>query len=255
MRLLLSAVLPLLMVAQTQAGFLLGRPRCEPPIRFYHCPPPQFFYFECLPCPPIPLCPTVPLGPIPIPDDKQVVLSEEEYSGGSVPLYGYYDSGLPPTGHDSWFGPMTGGGPINRFFYTPPSPFFGGLGWGLGWGFGGGFRYGPPTVFASPPSTIINYGPTIINGDTFINYGPTIINNWTTTYPEDHDWCNRFCPPICTIHCPTKGHCHDDKDCNDHPNPHGPPTITTPEPSSIALMASGIPAAFGLFLVRKRLSS
>jgi hypothetical protein len=168
-----------------------------------------------------------------VPDENKTVLNRKEYSGDSIPLNGYYDMGMPPTGHDSWFGPMTGGGPINSFYYNL-SPFS--VGFGLGWGLrGDGFRYNLPGIINFPPST------------TTISYSDTIINNWTINNPYYINWWyqDKLYPPLCSHYSTFKDHSHSES------NPYGPPTSVVPEPSNVVLMASGIPVVFGLFRFRK----
>lgn len=227
MKLFLTAFLSLFFVAETQAGWIcsfLHRRERQSCVPLYLCQPqcqPRFYY-DCVPCP----LPVTPLA-----EEEKVVLSED--LSGSLPLYGYYDTGLPPTGHETYFG---GGGssviPPSLLVYTPYQGGYGGFGFGGGWG-GGNIFYGVPSVF-NYYTTVINEGNTIIN---ITNPCPTdhpcpIPPLFPPYCPPYHPNCPTICPPYC-LPC-------DKHDPCDNPNPD-PHTIATPEPSGLILMATGIP--------------
>jgi hypothetical protein len=232
MRLFTAFVLSLFFVAETQAGWLcplLHRREC-PPLR--SCPQ---FYYDCplLPCP-VP-CPSIPLGPFILPSEDRLLASEEP-SGGNIPLFGYLDYGIPPTGHDTYFGGGTLYTPINFFLTPPPSIGFGGF--GFGGGFGG--RWGGGTF---TNTTIINNYYYTFTNTTIIDYGDTITNPIC-----DKSWCNPNSPGNCdkswcdVPHLP----CDDPHVCKDHP-----PVAAVPAPAGLALALSAAPCGLLYWWRRK----
>jgi hypothetical protein len=148
MRLLLILVLSFSFAAESQAGFIRSfrqRGECQPIyyscVPVYRCQP--RLYYDCVPCP-------VPV----IPQDKAVITEEEEVSlGSNIPLYGYVDYGIPPTGHDAYFG--TYNTPVLNTFLFPPPPNRGGF-------FGGGLGADSSAVASSPgrsPTSLISPTP------------------------------------------------------------------------------------------------
>lgn len=232
MRYAIAAILSLCFLAESQAAWMcpfLHRRECEPLFPHYcqPCPPcPQYYYPQCI--------------PLPLPKIEKAVVSEDEPegNGGNLPLLGYVDAGMPPTGHDTFFG---GGSPIFGVgSFSPSSSFGGGFGGGSG---GGGGNHGGSFLTHHDGNTLIN----IINNTYCCPEGRCDLPP-CLSYP-----CPPYCPPVCPpghnppgcdTPCPPGGGC-------DTP-PCGPPMVSAPAPAGIVMFISALPCGLFYWLRQRR---